>query len=389
MIEIRIPKEIRQYKEKAFFGLTWRQIFALVLAGAINIPLYLYLTPLTGADVSSWVVIFSAVPIMMMGFWEPYGMNFEDFLKAVIISMLVYPEKRLYKTENLFEILSGEKEPHSAKPSAIGQILNAILDSLGSRKPKERKYDNIQPEEISVVQEELQEQTENTSVVDLDGEQVTTNLKQNTPIKEPQTVSRPVVIHGLVSIAVFAVSSGAGATTMVIKLAEYFAHYGKTAAIAVDGKIDLSFAKGKADYFIVDGTKLSSIMYELTRDKYKFVITDYGALFDIDTSGQLNYSALPKMRDQLSEFFRSNFKVGMGLSSPWHIDKFKFFMGGEMFADKILDGSYFFIFDKDVKGLRFRYGFKQIFNRADLAIEQLHALMLPEFKEMIQSRKKA
>lgn len=380
MIEIRIPKEIRQYKEKAIFGLTWRQIFSLILTAGINVPLYMFLTPILGNDISSWLVIFTATPAMMLGFWEPYGMNFEDYLKAVVASMFIYPEKRLYKTENLYEILMGEKEPAANRNSGISKLVNTIIDDFHEKAQKKAHYAAGDTEPIDEYNQcENKETNESDTTETVSAELPTQSMTEK---KKDQPASRPIIIHGLISIAVFSISSGAGATTMATRMAEYLARYGKTAAVAVDGKIDLSFVKGKANYFIVDGTNLSSVMYELSRDKYQFVVTDYGAPFDVDNTGQVNYSTLPKMRDLLSEFFRSHYKVGMGLSSPWHLDKFKFFMDGEMFADKIMDGSYFFLFDKDVKSLRFRYGFKQIYSRADLDMYQFLSIVMPDIFKM-------
>lgn len=364
MIEIRIPKEIRQYKEKAFFGLTWRQVLALILAASINVPLYLWLNPIIGMDATSWIVMLIASPIMMIGFWEPYGMNFEDFLQAVIKSMFVYPEKRIYKTENLYEVLLNLKTTGKVTGlNILGSVFNSISRAQGSKS-------NYYEESIL-----------STGVANENEEPVIEPIQEIDTVPENiQVTPKPIILHGLVTIAVFSVSSGAGATTMVTAMAEYLSKFGKTAAVGADGKIDLSFAKGKADYFIVDGTNLSSVMYDLSRDGYKYVITDYGSIFDIDSSGQINYSALPGMRDLLLEFFKSGIKIGMGLSSPWHLDKFKFFMDGDMFSDKIMDGSYFFLFDKDVKSLRFRYGFKQIYNRSDLNMEQLLSIIIPEWR---------
>ena len=42
MIAVRIPEEIRKYKEKILFGLTARQIISVVLTLAICSPLYWY-----------------------------------------------------------------------------------------------------------------------------------------------------------------------------------------------------------------------------------------------------------------------------------------------------------------------------------------------------------
>ena len=42
MIEIKIPKEITDYKEKFLFGLTVRQLVSVVVALAICIPLFIF-----------------------------------------------------------------------------------------------------------------------------------------------------------------------------------------------------------------------------------------------------------------------------------------------------------------------------------------------------------
>ena len=42
MIEIKIPKEITEYKEKILFGLTIRQCVCAVAALAVCVPLYIF-----------------------------------------------------------------------------------------------------------------------------------------------------------------------------------------------------------------------------------------------------------------------------------------------------------------------------------------------------------
>lgn len=42
MIEIRIPKEIKNYREKLFFGLTLRQCICAGVALLICVPLYIF-----------------------------------------------------------------------------------------------------------------------------------------------------------------------------------------------------------------------------------------------------------------------------------------------------------------------------------------------------------
>lgn len=119
MIEIRIPKEITMYKEKLFFNLTLRQTICSAVAMAINIPLYFFGSKYIGEEMASWTVIVLAVPIMLTGFFKYNGMSFEKFAVVFIINNFLYPQKRKYKTENLFEILDKyeKEEKKNAKKS--------------------------------------------------------------------------------------------------------------------------------------------------------------------------------------------------------------------------------------------------------------------------------
>lgn len=110
MIEIRIPKEIRTYKEKLFFGLNLRQLICTVIAIVINVPLYWYGKDMIGPDAASWVVILIAIPLFMIGYFNYNGMTFEQFIKSVIQFEVIYPQKRKYKTQNMFEMLSTARE---------------------------------------------------------------------------------------------------------------------------------------------------------------------------------------------------------------------------------------------------------------------------------------
>ena len=68
MIEIRIPKEIREYKEKIMLGMTLKQVISIGIMAAVNIPLYFMLNPLLGMEVTSFVIMLTAAPIGAWGF---------------------------------------------------------------------------------------------------------------------------------------------------------------------------------------------------------------------------------------------------------------------------------------------------------------------------------
>lgn len=101
MIEIRIPKEITEYKEKFLFGLTIRKFFSLAAALIICVPLFIFGKEFIPEDIISWIVILIASPILAFGWFSYHGMNFETFMKH-IIRFYTEPQKRPYKELNTF-----------------------------------------------------------------------------------------------------------------------------------------------------------------------------------------------------------------------------------------------------------------------------------------------
>ena len=101
MIEIRIPKEIKNYREKLFFGLTLRQCICAGIALLICVPLYIWGHHFLPQEAISWIVVFIAVPLMLTGFFRYNDMAAEQFALEVI-HFYVYPQKRVYSYEPPF-----------------------------------------------------------------------------------------------------------------------------------------------------------------------------------------------------------------------------------------------------------------------------------------------
>lgn len=101
MIEIKIPQEIRNYKEKLILGMTLRQIICLTLAIAINVPMYMFLRPHIGDEIASWIIMITGIPLFLIGFFKYNNMNFESFAMMMIRFNFMTPQKRKYKTENV------------------------------------------------------------------------------------------------------------------------------------------------------------------------------------------------------------------------------------------------------------------------------------------------
>lgn len=110
MIEIKVPKEIRDHSESIVFGLTARQFICSALAVGIAVFAYLTLSPWLGQETASWLCILLAAPMAAAGFFRYNGMTLEQFLLAFIKSEFLCAAKRKYIARNLHYEAMGRKE---------------------------------------------------------------------------------------------------------------------------------------------------------------------------------------------------------------------------------------------------------------------------------------
>ena len=108
-MEVKINKEIREYTESIFFGLSLRQFAFSVLACAVAVALYFLLRDSLGTETVSWLCIVAAAPFAVMGFVRYNGMTAERFLWAWLKSEVLSPRKLVFRSENIYyEILKEE-----------------------------------------------------------------------------------------------------------------------------------------------------------------------------------------------------------------------------------------------------------------------------------------
>ena len=104
-MEIKINREIRNYTESMFFGLSLRQCVFSVLAIAVAVGLYFLLRPMFGLETLSWVCVLGAAPFAALGFITYHGMTAEQFLWAWLRSELLEPKQLKYEPQNLYNAL--------------------------------------------------------------------------------------------------------------------------------------------------------------------------------------------------------------------------------------------------------------------------------------------
>lgn len=101
-MEVKINREIRNFTESMFFGLSLRQFIFSVLACGVAVGLYFLLKPLLGMETTSWVCIVGAFPFAMLGFFKYNGMTAEKVIWAWIKSEFLTPKKLVFRSTNTY-----------------------------------------------------------------------------------------------------------------------------------------------------------------------------------------------------------------------------------------------------------------------------------------------
>ena len=101
-MEVKINREIREYTESMYFGLSMRQFFFSLAAVGIAVFLYFVLKPYVGMETVSWMCVLGAAPFAAMGFVSYHGMTAEQFLWVWFRSEFLEPRRLYCESENTY-----------------------------------------------------------------------------------------------------------------------------------------------------------------------------------------------------------------------------------------------------------------------------------------------
>ncbi len=104
-MEVKINKEIMNYKESIYFGLSLRQFIFSLIACIIAVLLYFLFFQVLSLEVLSWVCILGAAPFAAFGFIKYNGMKLEEFVLSYIKTELLMSKKLVFKPVNFYEEL--------------------------------------------------------------------------------------------------------------------------------------------------------------------------------------------------------------------------------------------------------------------------------------------
>ncbi len=100
-MEVKINKDIREFTESIFFGLSMRQFIFSILACGVAVILYFAFKPFFGIETLSWMCILGATPFAVLGFIKYNGLTAEKFL-VVLFQYLITPKHLCFEASNLY-----------------------------------------------------------------------------------------------------------------------------------------------------------------------------------------------------------------------------------------------------------------------------------------------
>ena len=151
-MEVKINKDIRDFSESIFFGLSLRQFIFSILACLVAVVLYFLLKPFLGIETLSWVCILGAAPFAALGFIKYNGMTAEEFVIAFIKSEILMPRHLTFNSQNIYA--------QDFKGIIDKKLKQGILKPQKKHKEKKNKKPKIK--KLKKKMREVEEDAENT-----------------------------------------------------------------------------------------------------------------------------------------------------------------------------------------------------------------------------------
>ena len=151
-MEVKINKDIRDFSESIFFGLSLRQFIFSILACLVAVVLYFLLKPFFGIETLSWICILGAAPFAALGFIKYNGMNAEEFVIAFIKSEILMPRHLTFNSQNIYA--------EDFKGIIDKKLKQGILKP--QKKHKEKKNKKPKTKKLKKKMREVEEDAENT-----------------------------------------------------------------------------------------------------------------------------------------------------------------------------------------------------------------------------------
>ena len=164
-MEVKVNKDIREFSESIFFGLTMRQFIFSILACIVAVGLYFVLKPHFGVETLSWVCILGAAPFAALGFIKYNGMTAEKALIAFIKSEFLIPKHLTFKAQNIYAEAFKDVIDRNFKKGII-KPQNKFKERKNKKKKKNKSKNVEKEKETNVIEDIYKEKSEKEGTFD-------------------------------------------------------------------------------------------------------------------------------------------------------------------------------------------------------------------------------
>lgn len=109
-MEFKMYKEIRNYYERFFMGLSLRQLICGGIGLAVALVLGFGLRGRVSGETLSWIIPSAVVPFFMIGFKDVKGMPMEKFIIAWFKQRFLMPKKLILRNDDIYSKLFKEMD---------------------------------------------------------------------------------------------------------------------------------------------------------------------------------------------------------------------------------------------------------------------------------------
>ena len=115
MAFVNVPKDLSKVKTKVALNLTKRQLICFSIGAVLGIPAYFLARGIIGNSAAALVMIGIMLPLFFLAMYEKDGQPAEIVLRNMVRVKMVWPGKRPYISENLYEQLEKEGKTVASK----------------------------------------------------------------------------------------------------------------------------------------------------------------------------------------------------------------------------------------------------------------------------------
>lgn len=168
-IEVRIPKEIKEYKEKIIFGLNLRQLISVLVGGIICLSTFFLIKPIVGVDLASDIIAIEAIPIFAFGFIKVRSFNFETYAK-IFLKHKLGKNKRTYENKLYMINLKDEINYKDYAKKEVRKVESVKISNENEieRTVRRNEKNKITRERIKRAKKEFKAETKRAETEELD-----------------------------------------------------------------------------------------------------------------------------------------------------------------------------------------------------------------------------